>query len=227
MKLIFSLLLWLLSGHSLAFASIAPAGSLLAVQEIYDYFEEEGYVSEDFELDSQGESSIAQLEKSAKNVAEYERKYAPFYSDTPDSDFMGFEESDGCFDDNVPVFLAKSSRGKRRKGVSRCVPREGVILNGCCLMYIRERIGLPPNALSDLARSAGSGLRANGYCNQIGKYNAYTAPVGAVLIYRGGGAGHAEYRDSNGYYFGPTNAEPASSWKRKRRTLTGVWVRCS
>jgi hypothetical protein len=174
--------------------------------------------AEQFQLDEQGARTLKELEEWAEVDPE---SFNDFFRE-PEKDEHDPHALYCTEDSSWDEMLLARRRTQQRRG--RCVPTRGRILMGCCLMYVRMKLGLPSLGLH--ARNAGSGLQRHGYCNEIGKHNPNTAPVGAVLVYSGGPSGHIELKTSNGFYFGPTNAQPATTWTSPRRNLIGIYVRC-
>lgn len=140
-----------------------------------------------------------------------------------------------CPDPNSEIFTweAKAKRKKKKGrgrrgggGGSRCtaaVLRTNI--STCCLLFVRTKLGLPPNPRSVHARDYGSVLSSHGYCAFRGSPDS--APIGAVLVYSGGESGHIERKvGPNSYWWGPTNSGPASEWTSTKRYLKAIYTKC-
>jgi hypothetical protein len=183
------------------------------------------------ELDEQGQKTLLELQKWAEeNPEEFAAMVASddeAYSDEPDETEYVSQDSAYCPDPNSPAFLWEAAaRKKKKKRGPRCTPAVlKTNISTCCLLFVRTKLGLPPNPRSVHARDYGSVLARNGYCTI--KTTPRKAPVGAVLVYSGGASGHIELkRGPNAYWWGPTNTGPATEWKSKKRTLKAVYVKC-
>lgn len=223
MKYLIIVSLFLASVSVFAAAGASNFADLAKIDDFLDNDIEKN--AEEVELDAQGRQSMQALEAFAK---EHPADFLAQFEENETS--LGLEDGrDFYCEDGNPVYLfdAKSRRRPRTArsgGGSRCVPSGGRILQGCCLMYVRSRLGLPIS-MPDSASQAGPTLLNHGYCRKSVAPEA--APVNAVLVYSGGNNGHIELKTGpNSYYFGPTNREPASSWQSNRRRLTGVYVKC-
>lgn len=186
----------------------------------------------DFEVDEQGQRTYDELVDVLHSDPEFleflriEEEYIQEYNliqmTNYNPDFL-LEYSDDDFSD--PRELFQLIAGKK------CVPGSKKILSGCCLMYVRlylQQKKLIPagTSLGTHAKGAGNFLSKLGFRNVIKQHNARSAPIGSVLVYKGGSSGHAEIKLGNSkFYFGPQNAIPATEWRSLKRTLTGVWVK--
>ncbi len=71
------------------------------------------------------------------------------------------------------------------------------------------------------AKNAGGELTSKYGFKPIKVKDPYDAPVGAVLVYGGRGAGHVEIRTDDGF------VSDFKSEKPSKRPLIGVYVKCS
>lgn len=194
------------------------------------------------ELDEEGQRTYAELQAWVEqNPEEFARMVAEedaFYGEEP-----GMEEGEEgeseltdpgayCPDPNSDFFTweAKAKKKKkkkrsRRKGARCTAAVLKTNISTCCLLFVRTKLGLPPNPRSVHARDYGSVLSKNGYCTFKGTPHA--APVGAVLVYSGGASGHIELkRGKNSYWWGPTNSGPATEWTSTKRHLKAIYTKC-
>lgn len=197
------------------------------------------------ELDEEGERSYAELkawvdqnpEEFARMVAEEDAVYGKVEDEVEmeDGEEGESELTDPgayCPDPNSDVFTweakAKKKKGKRsRRGRgNRCTAAAlKTNISTCCLLFVRTKLGLPPNPRSVHARDYGSVLSSHGYCTFKG--GPHDAPVGAVLVYSGGASGHIERKiGPNKYWWGPTNNGPATEWKSTKRHLKAIYTKC-
>jgi hypothetical protein len=192
-----------------------------------DYFREA-----EVELDDQGRQSLQNFANWAdENADEFDAKMRELLLQEGYFDMGEDESSMATLPGEPEAFLNLVRRGGR----SKCRPVPGRILMGCCLMYVRmllDQRGLIPDGMrfGQAARDAGRGLLRTGFRNTLNPRGnlhaqALASPIGAVLVYTGGPYGHIELKTASGYYFGPTNAAPATSWTHIRRRLTGIYVK--
>jgi hypothetical protein len=66
-------------------------------------------------------------------------------------------------------------------------------------------------------------LKRAGFTNFIGRYSAFDAPVGCVLVYSGGRSGHIETRTRGGYCSDFCRKSPISTLLRRK--LVGVYCK--
>jgi hypothetical protein len=252
-RITFVLLSTLLVLPRLSFA--APFRAVNDLKQLNDYIEDNvADVSADDQDDAEAANDGAELdaegEKTYKELVEWANTHPEEFQKMIDSqppeeeqadDEAGDEEvtedaSAYCADPNDPAqFLeakakrkAKKRRGKKRGG-NRCTAAAlKTSISVCCLLFVRTKLGLPSNPRSVHAKDYGSVLSSHGYCTTKVKNNDPTyAPVGAVMIYTGGASGHIELkRGKNAYWWGPTNSVPATKWKKKKRKLRAVYVKC-
>jgi hypothetical protein len=237
----------------LADATETPNGRLSALKDIDDYLtelaEQDEAASADAEdtaadLDEEGQRSYEELkawadqhpEEFARMLADDEATYGPVEEDTAmeegeEGESELTDPGSYCPDPNSDIFTweakAKKKKGKRsrRKG-NRCTAAAlKTNISTCCLLFVRTKLGLPANPRSVHARDYGSVLSSHGYCTFKGTPQA--APVGAVLVYSGGASGHIELkRGANSYWWGPTNAGPATTWANTKRYLKAIYIKC-
>ena len=237
---------------AVANANTSATGRLSALKDIDDYLTEiaereqaaeEAAADENdntAELDEEGERTYAELKAWAEqNPEEFAQMVASedgLYDDEP-----GMEDGEEgpseltepgayCPDPNSDIFVweAKAKKKKRSRGKKRVRCTAAVLktnISYCCLLFVRTKLGLPPNPRSAHARDYGSILTKHGYC--VTKTTPRNAPVGAVLIYSGGASGHIELkRGANSYWWGPTNSGPATEWKNTKRYLKAIYTKC-
>ena len=92
-----------------------------------------------------------------------------------------------------------------------------------CWRYVKEAL-LAAGAVSSyprtaLARDAGEELMRNHGFKKLAVRDPYAAPVGAVLVYGGNGAGHVEIRNKTGFVSDFRNEKPS------KRRLIGVFAK--
>jgi len=92
-----------------------------------------------------------------------------------------------------------------------------------CWRYVKNAL-LAAKAITSypktaLAKQAGGELQQSFGFTRIKVSDPYKAPVGAVIVYGGSGAGHVEIRTQYGF------VSDFSSAKRSRRPLIGVFVK--
>ena len=92
-----------------------------------------------------------------------------------------------------------------------------------CWRYVKQAL-LAAKAVDSYpktayAKQAGSELQRNHGFKKIKVKDPYKAPVGAVLVYGGRGAGHVEIRTPSGFVSDFASAKPS------RRPLVGVYVK--
>jgi hypothetical protein len=212
-------------------SAVGDAPALDAAEDVSaganDYFGEA-----EVELDAQGRQSLQNFSAWADQNAEaFDEKMRELLLQEGYFDLGEDTSSMATLPGEPETFMNLVRRGGR----SKCRPVPGRILMGCCLMYVRmllDQRSLIPDGMrfGQAARDAGRGLVRAGFRNTLNpranlREQALAAPVGAVLVYTGGPYGHIEYRTSSGYYFGPTNESPATSWTNLRRRLTGIYVK--
>lgn len=92
-----------------------------------------------------------------------------------------------------------------------------------CWRYVKEAL-LAAGAVSSypktaLAKQAGDELVRDYGFSKIAVNDPYSAPIGAVLVYGGKGAGHVELRDKNGFVSDFRAVTPS------KRKLIGVYAK--
>jgi len=94
-----------------------------------------------------------------------------------------------------------------------------------CWGYVKSALldaqVVPTRPTTEYAREAGDELETKFGFTRIGVMSPFDAPVGAVLVYGGPGAGHVEIRTATGFVSDFISATPSS------RPLLGVYVKRS
>jgi hypothetical protein len=105
--------------------------------------------------------------------------------------------------------------GNRSKGMCYQAVKNALVDSGMTKHY------LPGNHAYE-AHTKGH-LKRAGFTNFIGRYNAFNAPVGCVLVYKGGRSGHIETRTRGGYCSDFCRKSPISTLLRRK--LVGVYCK--
>lgn len=213
----FALFFVALCAGSTSFAAHSAKQKQAQKQTVQQEEEDDG----GYELDEQGRASVQALEQ---------------YGDQIDVRMQEQMRKEGILDLFSPSsgeeFYSNPDMYQEVRRRSRCTPTQGGrIQMGCCGMYVRmyldDKNQIPDGyRLGQAASKFGTPLQKAGFCNYVGRYTPQSAPVGAVLVYRGGPWGHVEVKVSGGYYFGPVNEMPATQWRSKKRILTGIYMKC-
>jgi hypothetical protein len=110
---------------------------------------------------------------------------------------------------------AKIRCGNRSKGMCYQAVKNALVDSGMTKHY------LPGNHAYE-AHTKGY-LKRAGFTNFIGRYSAFDAPVGCVLVYSGGRSGHIETRTRGGYCSDFCRKSPISTLLRRK--LVGVYCK--
>ncbi|MBK8203001.1 MAG: hypothetical protein IPK68_11985 [Bdellovibrionales bacterium] len=110
---------------------------------------------------------------------------------------------------------AKIRCGNRAKGMCYQAVKNALVDSGMTKHY------LPGNHAYE-AHTKGY-LKRAGFTNFIGRHTAYNAPVGCVLVYKGGRSGHIETKTRGGYCSDFCRKSPISTLLR--RELVGVYCK--
>lgn len=105
--------------------------------------------------------------------------------------------------------------GNRSKGMCYQAVKNALVDSGMTKHY------LPGNHAYE-AHTKGH-LKRAGFTNKIGSHNEFNAPVGCVLVYKGGRSGHIETRTQGGYCSDFCSKSPISTILR--RQLVGVYCK--
>jgi hypothetical protein len=105
--------------------------------------------------------------------------------------------------------------GNRSKGMCYQAVKNALVDSGMTKHYL-------PGSHAYEAHTKGH-LKRAGFTNSIGRYNAFNAPVGCVLVYKGGRSGHIETRTRGGYCSDFCRKSPISTLLR--RQLVGVYCK--
>lgn len=105
--------------------------------------------------------------------------------------------------------------GNRSKGMCYQAVKEALVDSGMTKHYL-------PGGHAYEAHTKGY-LKRAGFDNYIGRYSAFNAPPGCVLVYKGGRSGHIETRTRGGYCSDFCSKSPIST--RLPRRLVGVYCK--
>lgn len=105
--------------------------------------------------------------------------------------------------------------GNRSKGMCYQAVKRALVDSGMTKHYL-------PGGHAYEAHTKGY-LKGAGFTNYIGRYNAFNAPPGCVLVYKGGSSGHIETRTRRGYCSDFCSRSPIST--RLPRRLVGVYCK--
>ncbi len=127
----------------------------------------------------------------------------------------------------IPLFgpLSSSFRYDSRmvKAMEIASARAYAHSQGSCWRYVKNALvsaGLVDSRpTSAYAKEAASELTEKYGFRRISCSDPYKAPLGSVLVYGGGGAGHVEFRTRTGFVSDFTNTKPSA------RPLVGVYVK--
>lgn len=105
--------------------------------------------------------------------------------------------------------------GNRSKGMCYQAVKNALVDSGMTKHYLPGNHAIEAHTKGHLKRA--------GFTNFIGRYNAFNAPVGCVLVYKGGKSGHIETRTRGGYCSDFCRKSPISTILRRK--LVGVYCK--